>query len=128
MRAPQLLELGQQRAPALVELERLVEQRRVHAAAGERVTRRLRVLADLPEVEHRDPVRPASRSLPEYLARKSATASASSPTTMFAGMIAPEKPPLRIAKSTSSRLSLRTLKFGPLVRSPPWSWPSGFEP
>src|SRR4051812_20301146 len=47
---------------------------------------------------------------------------------MFAGMIAPEKPPLRIANSTSSRLSLRTLKFGPSVRSPPLTLPGGFEP
>src|SRR3954447_20017402 len=38
---------------------------------------------------------------------------------MFAGMIAPEKPPLRIANRTSCFCSLRTLKFGPLVRSPP---------
>src|SRR4051794_26253459 len=43
-------------------------------------------------------------------------------------MIAPEKPPLRIAKSTSSRLSLRTSKFGPLVRSPDATWPVGFDP
>ena len=34
---------------------------------------------------------------PEYLARNAATAWASLPTTMFSGMIAPEKPPLRIA-------------------------------
>ena len=34
---------------------------------------------------------------PEYCARNSATSWASSPTTMFSGMIAPEKPPLRIA-------------------------------
>src|SRR3954452_1232674 len=47
---------------------------------------------------------------------------------MFAGMIAPEKPPLRIANSTSSRDSLRTLKFGPSVRSPPLTLPGGFEP
>src|SRR3954447_4982987 len=47
---------------------------------------------------------------------------------MFAGMIAPEKPPLRIAYRTSWRVSLRTLKFGPSVRSPPWTLPSGFEP
>src|SRR4051794_13975804 len=47
---------------------------------------------------------------------------------MFAGMIAPEKPPLRIANSTSSRLSLRTLKFGPSVRSPPLTLPGGFDP
>ena len=127
----QLLELGQQRAAALVELERLVEQRRVDAAARQRVPRGLRVLADLPEVEHRDLAwrLAAGLCVPEYLSRKSATASASSPVTMFAGMIAPEKPPLRIAKSASSSAHLAlTLKFGPLVRSPPWSWPSGFEP
>jgi len=53
---------------------------------------------------------------------------ASGPVTTFTGMIAPEKPPLRIANSTSSIVSLRWSKFGPLVRSPPWSWPSGFEP
>src|SRR3954466_13632280 len=47
---------------------------------------------------------------------------------MFAGVIAPEKPPLRIAESTSSRVSLRTLKFGPSVRSPPLIWPGVFEP
>src|SRR5215212_5083570 len=34
-------------------------------------------------------------------------------------MIAPEKPPLRIAYRMSSFFSLRTLKLGPLVRSPP---------
>ena len=39
----------------------------------------------------------ASGYWPEYSARNSATTSASSPTTMLAGMIAPEKPPLRIA-------------------------------
>src|SRR5258705_478884 len=43
-------------------------------------------------------------------------------------MIAPEKPPLRIANSTSSRLSLRTLKFGPSVGSPGRLSPAGFEP
>src|SRR4051794_26254952 len=48
--------------------------------------------------------------------------------TMLAGMIAPEKPPLRMAKSTSSRFSLRTSKFGPLVRSPAATWPVGFDP
>ncbi len=34
---------------------------------------------------------------PEYSARNAATSRASSPRTMFSGMIAPEKPPLRIA-------------------------------
>src|SRR4051794_7541720 len=43
-------------------------------------------------------------------------------------MIAPENPPLRIAKSTSSRLSLRTSKFGPLVRSPDATCPVGLDP
>jgi hypothetical protein len=50
----QLLELRQKRAAALVQLERLVEQRRIDAAARQRVTRGLRVLADLPEVEDGD--------------------------------------------------------------------------
>ena len=50
----QLLELRQERAAALVELERLVEQRRIDAAPRQRVTRGLRVLADLPEVEDGD--------------------------------------------------------------------------
>ena len=35
--------------------------------------------------------------VPEYFARNSATSRACFPTTMFWGMIAPEKPPLRIA-------------------------------
>ncbi len=36
---------------------------------------------------------------------------------MFSGMIAPEKPPLRIAYRTCSTFSLRMLKFGPFVRT-----------
>src|SRR3954452_4102257 len=47
---------------------------------------------------------------------------------MFAGMTAPEKPPLRIANRTSCFFSLRTLKFGPLVRSPPLISRLDFEP
>src|SRR3954464_15554983 len=57
--------------------------------------------------------------VPEYFDTNSATICASRPTTTLAGMIAPEKPPLRIANRTSSFFSLRTLKFGPFVRSPP---------
>src|SRR5204862_7636845 len=57
-------------------------------------------------------------SVPAYFETKSATASASAPTTTFWGMIAPEKPPFRIAKSTSSFLSFRLLRFGPVGRSP----------
>src|SRR3954453_17754515 len=47
---------------------------------------------------------------------------------MLAGMIAPEKPPLRIAKRTSCFCSLRTLKLGPFVRSPPLISRLDFEP
>src|SRR5438128_1193797 len=47
---------------------------------------------------------------------------------MFAGMIAPEKPPLRIANRTSCFCSLRTLKFGPFVRSPPLISRFDFDP
>jgi len=49
-----VLELREQSAPALVELERLVDQRRVDPAPRQRVARGLRVLADLPEVEDGD--------------------------------------------------------------------------
>src|SRR3954470_13590413 len=47
---------------------------------------------------------------------------------MFAGMIAPENPPLRMANRTSCFCSLRTLKFGPFVRSPPLISRLDFEP
>src|SRR3954453_9454555 len=47
---------------------------------------------------------------------------------MLAGMIAPEKPPLRIAKRTSCFCSLRTLKLGPFVRSPPLISRFDFDP
>ncbi len=51
--APQLLELGQQRTPALVGIERLIEHRGVEAAPKQRLSRRCGVFTDLPEVEHR---------------------------------------------------------------------------
>src|SRR3954451_5095223 len=70
----------------------------------------------------------ASPPEPAYAWRNSATCWASSPTTMFAGMIAPEKPPLRIANRTSFFFSALTLKFGPLVRSPPLISRLDFEP
>jgi hypothetical protein len=50
----QLLELRQKRAAPIVQLKGLVEQRRIDAAARQRVTRGLGVLADLPEVEDGD--------------------------------------------------------------------------
>jgi hypothetical protein len=40
---------------------------------------------------------PAPVLLPAYFSRNSAICSASAPVAMFSGMIAPEKPPLRIA-------------------------------
>ena len=83
----------------------------VLAAAGERGAHAVGVLADALEVEHAASAASAAylsdsvmfvagtcwASRPEYFARNSATACACSPTTMFCGMIAPEKPPLRIA-------------------------------
>ncbi len=55
---------------------------------------------------------------PAYVATNWATSLASSPTTTFCGMIAPEKPPFSIAYSTrSTGRSQRTLKLGPLVTS-----------
>ena len=124
----QLLELGQELAAAGVELEHPVQRARIapRGARARRVPRsgsaRIALrssTADSAEVGL------AARVLGEELGH---LAPPHRPTTMFAGMIAPEKPPLRIAKSASSRSTLRTLKFGPLVRSPPASWPSGLEP
>src|SRR3954453_1046413 len=43
-------------------------------------------------------------------------------------MIAPEKPPLRMAKRASSFFSCLVLKFGPFVRSPPRISRLDFEP
>src|SRR5918995_677132 len=54
---PQVLELRQECAAALVELERLVERGGIDSSARERVARRLRIFAGLPEGEHRDPPR-----------------------------------------------------------------------
>ena len=106
----QTLRRGGRRAPLLVLGEHLIEllaKRTV--AAGERRADALGVLTDALDVKHRPP--PASYFVdsvmgvvatccawrPEYLARNAATARASSPSTTFSGMIAPEKPPLRIA-------------------------------
>jgi plastocyanin len=71
---------------------------------------------------------PFGAFFPAYRETNSATFSASSPTTTLAGMIAPENPPFRMANRTSSFVSLRTLKFGPSVRSPPVTFPSGLDP
>ena len=113
------LHLGQQLAAAGVELEQPIEVSG-GTAARQRLAGRARVRSDRAQVEHRAGARgywPSaaaccssdwislafpgcggrSTSEPEYSATNSATASASSPTRMFCGMIAPEKPPLRIA-------------------------------
>ena len=98
------LDLGQQLAAAGVEGEQLVDLLG-GAAAGQRRLDPLGVGADQLQVEHvasaLGRVSPGrgedSASSPAYLATKRATASASSPTTMFWGMIAPEKPPFWIA-------------------------------
>ena len=117
MPRPPFLDLGQQLPAALVEAQQLVEGLG-GAATGQRSPRGPGVLADAPKVEHSgalgpacarlgepDPVAgrggsPASR--PAYSETNLATLIASSPTTMFWGMIAPEKPPLRIANRASS--------------------------
>ncbi len=113
------LHLGQQLAAAGVELEQPIEVSG-STAARQRLAGGARVRSDRAQVEHRAGARgywPSaaaccssdwislafpgcggrSTSEPEYSATNSATASASSPTRMFCGMIAPEKPPLRIA-------------------------------
>ena len=126
--------------------QHLVERGHRRGAARARLRKPLRVAADLLQVEHgvRAPVRASVRvrrrrsgrrrlrrpdsepgvALEEHAPRPRRPC----PTTMLAGMIAPEKPPLRIANRTSSRLSLRTSKFGPLVRSPAATVPAGLEP
>ena len=114
----QRLELGQQLAPLLVEREHLVELRASAPRRASAARTASGSLADRLEVEHgaaslawplrrgRSPAALARQrvgprgcfaSLPEQATTNSATFSASSPTTMFWGMIAPEKPPLRIA-------------------------------
>ena len=99
--------------------------RRPRSAAPRRASAGLDPLgvgADQLQVEHRRPGSgrvfwpgrgESSASWPAYLATNSATASASSPTTMFCGMIAPEKPPFWIAKRASSWLSVRWSGSGP---------------
>src|SRR6202035_361970 len=55
---------------------------------------------------------------PAYVATNLATSTASGPTTMFWGMIWPEKPPFSIAYRTRvTGRSQRTLKLGPLLSS-----------
>ena len=88
-------DLGQQLAPARVELEHPVEPRVGPVAPpGERRAHRGRVVPDRLQVEH-----PAAGycAAPEYFATKSATFWASSPTTMSCGIGPDEKPPFAIA-------------------------------
>ncbi len=108
----QALELRQQGTSGRVESDHLLEPGNgVFAAAGQGGTHAVGVLADALEVEHAASDASAAylsawvisvagtcwASRPEYFARNSATACACSPTTMFCGMIAPEKPPFRSA-------------------------------
>ena len=116
-------------APALVERQQLVQrsaaprprQRRRAPARGRcgslQVERGLRPGGAGPRSSsspgrRRVGRRPCARVLGE----ERGDLSASAPTTMFWGMIAPEKPPFRIAKSTSAIVSLRWSKFGPCFR------------
>ena len=109
---------GQQLAATRVERQQLVEGL-AGAPALERRPGRARVVADRSQVEHEPPGllalgaglllfgldlagvaglrRPVDLAARVAGRRTPPTASASSPTTMFWGMIAPEKPPLRIA-------------------------------
>ena len=79
----------------------------VAPASRQRRTDPFGIRADQLDVEHERPYGPvvvlvsgaigAFALRPEYFARNFATWSASSPTRMFSGMIAPENPPLRMA-------------------------------
>ena len=60
---------------------------------------------------------PSRRRRPSCSATNSASASASSPTTMFCGIGPDEKPPLRIAYRTQLAVTLRWSKFGPSLYS-----------
>jgi hypothetical protein len=105
-----LIDPGVELAAPPVDLDQLVQLLRRTPSAQRRADG-VRIAADLLEVE-RGPGSPSygvvevdvvagagcwTTSWPAYLATKAATFCASAPTTMFCGMIAPEKPPLRIA-------------------------------
>ena len=96
---PQPLDLGQQLAPPRVERQRLVRAARPtrRSAAPARRARRPGPAGSPSGRASRYGESAVSRSVPEYFAMKSATVSASSPTTMFCGIGPEEKPPLRIA-------------------------------
>ena len=124
-RAP-LLDLREQLPTAGVHTQQLVELLG-GTSARQRGPRGIRILADAPQVEHyalsaggftggraAPRGRPVAYGEPEpggwtvvwalepaYFETNRATSEASLPVTMFWGMIAPEKPPLRIAKMTS---------------------------
>ena len=101
-----------QLAPALVDVEELVDLL-ARAPPGQRRSDPLRVGADLLQVERGSlpelygaaaalvvvwaGAGASVTSRPAYFATKAATFCVSAPTTMFWGMIAPEKPPFRIA-------------------------------
>ena len=137
-----LLERGQQLAAARVERDHLVDQRRVDPLALEPGTDRVRVLADQLQVEHgggsRGPTRWRSAAVllgdvgaeppPAYLARKSATSSASCADHDVRGHDRAREAAVADREEDVVLLSLRTLKFGPLVRSPPAASPVGFDP
>ena len=101
---PALLDTRKELAAPGVEAQELVEILG-GATAGEGGASRAGILADALQVEQGSGAYPSSppgtggssTSVPECASTKRATASASSPTTMFCGMIAPEKPPFRIA-------------------------------
>ena len=130
---PPLLDLGQQLAAARVEAQaaRRGHRRRRGARArpgpgsgSSRMLRRSSIGGRLASARSPTGNRtrcPAAGSLPAsepaYLETNFATLVASWPVRMFWGMIAPEKPPLRIANRTSSKLSLRWSRFGPCWRS-----------
>ena len=67
------------------------------ASSGERRASAARTASGSRRMSLRSSTAPGRYLLPAYLERKAATSSASFPTTMFSGMIAPEKPPLRSA-------------------------------
>ena len=123
-RARRASSLGQQRAPALVERQQLVHGLGGRPAApgrpapppgrGGSAGRQGLLLPPVPVAARRRATAAAWPCSPAYLATNSATAAAWAPTTMFWGMIAPEKPPLRIANRTAVRRLVALVEVGAL--------------
>ena len=126
----QLLELRQQLAPALVELRAAhrARPRRRGEPAPRAPAPGSRRISFRSSTTGRGRVAGRSRSPPEYFSRNSATAWASSPTTMLAGMIAPGEAAVADREEHVVALDLARVEVRAVRALAARSWPSGFEP